>query len=220
MLKEAPSKICCTLFYKIYQQHNFTMIKTAFILLLFGITAPAFAQYNTKIYNQYLDFNEAEFKNQPAKAMLKADSILHSTEKLPVKSQTHFYRSLAKLYEEQHQPEKSIFYNEKVVAAVPDFYVSHRALGYLYLLPINTLVEKINQSKTNRTNYEKYKSQYFNAIKKALPHLEKAEACDHDDETLKLIKSLYQKLNDQAGLASLDKRLRLLKANCIELLTE
>jgi CHAT domain-containing protein len=196
------------------------MIKTAFIFLLLVITAPAFAQYNTKIYNLYLDFNEAEFKDQQAKAMLKADSILNSPEKLPAKSQVHFYRSLAKMYEEQHQPEKSILYNEKVIAAVPDFYISHRALGYLYLLPANGLVEKINQSKTDRAAYEKYQSQYFSMIKKALPHLEKAEACDHDDETLKLIKSLYQKLNDKAGLASLDNRLKSLKTNCIDLLTD
>jgi CHAT domain-containing protein len=196
------------------------MIKTAFIFLLLVITAPAFAQYNTKIYNLYLDFNEAEFKDQHAKARLKADSILNSPEKLPAKSQVHFYRSLAKMYEEQHQPEKSILYNEKVIAAVPNFYISHRALGYLYLLPANGLVEKINQSKTNRAAYEKYQSQYFSMLKKALPHLEKAEACDHDDETLKLIKSLYQKLNDKAGLASLDNRLKSMKTNCIDLLTD
>lgn len=196
------------------------MIKTVLFLFFISTTAPVFAQYDTKIYNLYMDFSEAAYKNQPAKAMLKADSILNSPEKLPAKAQTHFYRSLAKLYEDQQQPEKSILYNEKVIAAVPDFYTSHRALGYLYLLPMNGLVEKLNQSKTNRADYEKYQLQYFKSIKTALPHLEKAEACDHDEQTLNLIKSLYQKLGDKTGLALLDKRLNVLKKNCVELLTD
>lgn len=200
--------------------NDFLMIKTAFLFLLCIFITPTFAQSNSKVYNQYLDFNEAQFKNQPAKAMLKADSILHNPEKLPAKAQTNFYRSLAKLYEDQHQPEKSIIYNEKVVAAVPDYYVSHRALGYLYLLPLDGLAEKINQSKKNPTEHEKYQLQYFMLIKKALPHLEKAEACEHDEQTLSLIKSLYQKLNDKVNLISLDKRLKLLKIHCIDLLTD
>lgn len=196
------------------------VIKTVCLFLMLIGTNFAFAQYNSKIYNQYLDFNEAQYKHETAKALLKADSILRSTEKLPAKAEISFYGRLAKLYEDQHQPEKSIIYNEKVVAAVPDYYVSHRALGYLYLLPMNALVQKINQFKGNRTDYEKYKAQYFKLIKTALPHLEKAEACDHDEQTLNLIKSLYQKLNDTAGLASLDKRLKLLKVHCIDLLTD
>lgn len=196
------------------------MIKTVFLFLLVINLRPAFAQYNTKIYNQYLDFNKAQSQNETAKAMLKADSILRSSEKLPAKSQISFYGRLAKLYEDQHQPEKSILYNEKVVAAVPDYFVSHRALGYLYLLPANALVGKINQSKTNRADYEKYKSQYFSVLKTALPHLEKAEACDHDEETLNLIKSLYLKLNDKIGLGSLNNRLKLLRVHCIDLLTD
>lgn len=178
------------------------------------------AQYNSKIYNQYLDFNEAQSKNENTKAMLKADSILHSSEKLPIKAQTSFYRRLAKLYEDENQPEKAIIYNEKVLQVVPNFYISHRALGYLYLLPMNTLVEKMNRAKNNASEHQKYEAQYFKLIKTALPHLEKAEACDHDDATLDLIKSLYQKLNDKIGLAGLDKRLKLLRENCVDLLTD
>lgn len=196
------------------------MIKTVFVFLLTLIVASADAQFNTKVYNQYLDFNEAQSKNETAKAMLKADSIVHSAEKLPAKAQVSFYRRLAKLYEDQHQPEKAIFYNEKVVSAVPDYYVSHRALGYLYLLKTDYLIDKMNKAKNNLNEHQNYQSQYFKVLKTALPHLEKAEACDHDDATLTLIKSLYQKLNDKESLASLDKRLKLLKAHCIDLLTE
>ncbi|MGI4728353.1 MAG: hypothetical protein ACRYGB_07260, partial [Janthinobacterium lividum] len=101
-----------------------------------------------------------------------------------------------------------------------DYYVSHRALGYLYLLPMNDLAEKINSAKNKPADYEKFKAQYFKLIKTALPHLEKAEACDHDEQTLNLIKSLYQKINDQPGLTSLSKRLTLLKSHCIDLLTD
>ncbi|MVN22409.1 hypothetical protein [Mucilaginibacter arboris] len=196
------------------------MIKTAFVFLLMFTVASVKAQYNSKVYNLYLDFNEAQWKNQPNIALQKADSILASPEKLPEKAQTNFYRSLAKLYEDHQQTDKAIIYNEKVVAAVPDYYIAHRALGYLYLLPANTLVEKINQSQSKPAEQQKYQEQYFRLIKTALPHLEKAEACDHDDTTLNLIKSLYQKLNDKTSLASLDNRLKLLRKNCIDLLTD
>lgn len=196
------------------------MIKTALIFFFVLLNISAFAQYNTRVYNQYLDFNKAQSINETAKAFLKADSILHSSEKLPAKAEISFFGRLAKLYEDNHQPEKAIVYNEKVVAAVPDYYVSHRALGYLYLLPMNALAEKINQFKTNRTDHEKYQAQFFKLIKTALPHLEKAEACDHDQETLSLIKSLYQQLNDKVNLASLDNRLKQFRIKCIDLLTE
>lgn len=195
------------------------MLKTVCLFLLI-ISTSAKAQYNSKVYNQYLDFNEAQFKNQPNIALQKADSILNSSEKLPVKAQIVFYRSLAKLYEDQNQPEKAIIYNEKVLKAVPDYFVSHRALGYLYLLPANNLVDKMNSAKNNANEHQKYQTQYFALVKKALPYLEKAEACDHDDETLNLIKSLYQKLNDKVELAGLNNRLKLLKTHCIDLLNE
>ncbi len=195
-------------------------IKTACVAFMLLCANASFAQYNSKVYNLYLDFNEAQYKQETAKAFLKADSILRSSEKLPAKALISFYGRLAKLYEDQHQPEKAIIYNEKVVAAEPDYYVSHRALGYLYLLPMDALAGKINAAKNNRADYDKYKQQYFMLIKTALPHLEKAEACDHDEQTLTLIKSLYQKLNDQAGLSTLTKRLNLLKAHCVDLLTD
>jgi tetratricopeptide (TPR) repeat protein len=196
------------------------MLKTVFIFLLMIAIAPVYAQYNTRVYNQYLDFNEAQFKNQPNIALQKADSILSSSEKLPAKAQIIFNRGLAKLYEDQNQPEKAIMYNEKVIAAVPDYFVSHRALGYLYLLPTNQLIAEMEKAKNSANEHQKYQQQYFTMLKKALPHLEKAEACDHDDETLNLIKNLYQKLNDKAGLTGLDGRLKQLKTHCIDLLTE
>ena len=115
---------------------------------------------------------------------------------------------------------KQLFTMKKFCKLCRIFYISHRALGYLYLLPINSLVEKMNQAKNNLAEHQKYEAQYFKVIKTALPHLEKAEACDHDDATLDLIKGLYQKLNDKTGLAGLEKRLKLLRGNCIDLLTD
>ena len=56
--------------------------------------------------------------------------------------------------------------------------------------------------------------------RKALPQLEKAQACDPSDDTLGIIKSLYQKINDQASLSTLDDRLRLLSKNCIDILND
>jgi hypothetical protein len=56
--------------------------------------------------------------------------------------------------------------------------------------------------------------------KKALPHLEKAQACDPSDDTLEIIKTLYQKLNDQQSLGTLNDRLKQLHTNCIDILND
>ena len=61
---------------------------------------------------------------------------------------------------------------------------------------------------------------YKKAVLKALPHLEKAQACDPSDETLTMIQQLYRNMKDDAGLKSLKARLTTLSKNCQDLLTE
>lgn len=63
-------------------------------------------------------------------------------------------------------------------------------------------------------------SAYNINVKKALPHLEKAQACDPSDDTLAIIKSLYKSINDTDGLSTLDSRLKQLSKNCIDILTD
>jgi tetratricopeptide (TPR) repeat protein len=183
------------------------------ILLLFILCSSFLAKAQTadEVYDKYLDFNAKRLEDNDITDALKAgEAILPNVGKLPPKSRIAFYNGLAKLYEDNSQSVEAIPLYEMVAAAEPNFYVVHRALGYLYVKAANELLEKTN----------KVTDQYKAAVLKALPHLEKAQACDPSDETLTLIKSLYTNIHDDAGLNSLSSRLKALSQNCIDILTE
>ena len=107
-----------------------------------------------------------------------------------------------------------------VAAAVPDFYVVHRALGYIYLIPAKQLNTKQLAEKPGSIAWLQLNADYKRAALKALPHLEKAQACDPSDETLALIKMLYRNMDDTTGLQSLNARLADLGKKCIDVVTE
>jgi hypothetical protein len=94
-----------------------------------------------------------------------------------------------------------------VSAAQPDYYVAHRALGYLYIKDISGKQTVVDAA-------------YIAKAKAALPHLERAQACDPDDNTLTIIKILYRNLKDDKALDSLPSRLEALKKNCVDLLSD
>jgi hypothetical protein len=141
-------------------------------------------------------------------------SILKSTDKLPLKSRTSFYNGLAKLYEDDNQSVEAIPLYENVAAAEPNYYVVHRALGYLYAKAADELFPKIQSG--GKELADKYKA----TVLKALPHLEKAQACDPSEETLTLIKKLYANIKDDGALKSLNARLGMLSKNCLDILSE
>ena len=85
-------------------------------------------------------------------------------------------------------------------------------MGYLYLKNIPDADKPLDSPSTDIN--------YLNAVKKSLPQLEKAQACDPDDNTLALIKTLYNNIGDKAGLASLNNRLEGLKKGCVDILSD
>ncbi|MEO8885253.1 MAG: hypothetical protein ABI367_04260 [Mucilaginibacter sp.] len=184
-----------------------------FLALLIFTIGTTYAQTPDAVYDQYLDFNLARFQNESSKALLIGESLLPNVAKLPAKSQVLYYNGLAKLYEDSSQPDKAITYYELVVAAQPDYYVPHRALGYLYNEKAKEIYKQIQAGKGDAVAYKA-------AVMKALPHLEKAQACDPSDETLTLIKFLYNSIKDTAGLTSLPARLAVLGKNCVTVLSE
>jgi tetratricopeptide (TPR) repeat protein len=171
-------------------------------------------------YDIYLDFNGAILKNKPSLALELGERILAGAEMLPAKTQINFYYKLAKVYEDTDQPEKAIVYYEKVSQAEPDFDVAHRALGYLYLSASNMMGKKLSTFVHNSKVYETYFIQYRSVTKQCLKHLEKAQACDPDDETLATIKRLYNNIKETENLKTLSLRLKMLSGHCLSLLTD
>ncbi|UOE47311.1 hypothetical protein MTO98_23170 [Mucilaginibacter sp. SMC90] len=181
------------------------------IILLITVTS-AYAQTADDTYNKYLDFNLARLQGEQDKAMDLSRQIMQDTAKLAAKVKINFFNSLAKLYEDDNQSVNAIPLYERVVAAEPDYYVAHRALGYLYLKNFPDADKALNNPSTN--------AEYIKAAKMALPQLEKAQACDADDNTLVLIKTLYKNIGDDTGLNGLDKRLKALKVKCEDILSD
>jgi tetratricopeptide (TPR) repeat protein len=191
--------------------YHIAMFKKTFLavfILFMGIVAQA--QTADDVYNRYLDFNLARLQGEQEKAMDLGEKILLDTAKLPQKVHTSFFNAMAKLYEDDSQSVKAVIYYKMVVAAQPDYYVAHRALGYLY---IKDIAEKPD-------NEAMADAAYISKVKNALPHLEKAQACDPDDSTLSLIKMLYKNIKDVPDLNSLSIRLNKLKKNCVDILSD
>jgi tetratricopeptide (TPR) repeat protein len=172
------------------------------------------------VYDQYLKFNEHLFEGDKATAFTLGEQILASNEKLPAKTETKFNNFMAGLYENNNQPDKAIALYEKVIAAEPDFEVAHRALGALYLHQSNLAVGKIPAGRDNIAAYNAAVANYVSLVKKSLVHLEKSQACEPSVAGLAQIKSLLTKINDKAGLASLNARLKTLSQHCLDLLTD
>jgi len=158
------------------------------------------------------------FDGDPATAIGIGEQMLPNVTKLRPSTQTRFYQGIAKAYEDNGQPESAITYYTKVVAAAPDYYVAHRALGYLYARPLTEIYQRYQSA--NGASRSAIMLEYKAAAAKVLPHLEKAQACDPDDDTLQLIHTIYKNMSDEQGLASLDARLKQLAAKCQDLLPD
>ena len=189
--------------------------KIALFLALLFIGTLAHAQTADQVYDQYLDFSMSKSKKNPM-AFLIGENLLSQADKLPAKSKIILFYSMAKLYEDSWDTDKAITYYEKVVAAEPDYYVPHLALGFIYYNKLSDFSKKLQGAKID----EKLMADYKAMVLKALPHLEKAEACDPNDETLDMIKTLYTAIKDTASLNTLKSRLAGLSKNCVTLLSE
>ena len=68
--------------------------------------------------------------------------------------------------------------------------------------------------------YQKAFADYKATVNKALPQLEKAQACDPNEPNLKLIKGLYKSTKNEAALTTLDARIAAMSKNCEDILNE
>lgn len=187
-----------------------------FLIILFVAGAAQSQNKADAVFDKYADFNVKRLEGLTVAAIKIGEAILPDAGELPVKSRINFFNGLAKMYEDDDQSSEAIPLYEKVIAAQPDFYVAHRALGYLYLNAADGLYDKLQLNPGDTETAALYKT----AVQKALPHLEKAQACDPSDETLVIIKKLYTNIHDDAGLQSLEARLAAMAKHCVDILTD
>lgn len=172
------------------------------------------------VVDHYYNFGGAITEGRESTALALAEKILPESSSLSEKQQAIFFYKLAGLFENVKNTEQAINYYQKSLAIEPNYYVPHMALGYLYLSQANLLANQVNQEKNNFDLQKKHVSAYNAKLKQALPHLEKAMACDPNDQVLASINFAYKALKDTVSLNSLNSRLEELEKECLTLLAE
>ena len=191
-------------------------MKYTAILIFFLLSSTVSAQ---DLVDHYYEFGGELTEGRESSALMLAEKILPEVSSLSDKRQAIFYYKLAGLHENMKNTDQAILFYGKTLKLEPDYYVPHMALGYLYITKANLAVPKINGAKDKATR-DKYIREYYASMKMAIPYLEKAMACDPNEQILASIKNCYVSLKDNAGFAGLDGRLKSLAGNCVTLLKE
>lgn len=191
-------------------------MKYTFTLVLIFFGSAAFSQ---DLVDNYYEFGGALTEGRESAAVMLAEKILPEVSSLSEKRQAIFYYKLAGLHENMRNADQAILFYEKTLKLEPDYYVPHMALGYLYISKANQMVPKLNAEK-DKLARDNFIREYNSNMRKAIPFLEKAMACDPNEQLLASIKNAYDSLKDAAGFSGLDQRLKGLEKNCVTLLKE
>ena len=149
-------------------------------------------------------------------------SLLSDSSQLSLKQITALQYHIGRMYEEVKQPDSAIVYYEKSLKGEPNYEVIHRALAFIYLEKSKPFVAQANSTKLNKDvegNAKAY-NEYKKLVQKAVPFLEKYQACSPDEETLSIIINLYKSIKDLQSVATLPERLKVLGTNCVTLLDD
>jgi tetratricopeptide (TPR) repeat protein len=198
------------------------MVKRLLFLasLVFGVLFSKAQTADSVLLNKLGDFDMASLSGDANSAVSIGERILPDTGKMEPGIRVNFFAKLAKAYGDVEEDGKALTYFEKVAAAEPNYYVAQRGLGYLYNDKAEAVQLKLYATDKNSPDYHVLFESYREAVLKTLPHLEKAQACDPDDDTLDLIRTLYTNIHDEEGLNSLTSRLPDLAKNCVDLLSD
>ncbi|WAC39214.1 hypothetical protein [Pedobacter sp. SL55] len=158
--------------------------------------------------------NEADIK--------KIKTLLDQKDQLTVKQVANAEYHLGRMYEEIGKPDEALLHYTESIKGEPNYSVLHRAMGFLYLNKTKPFVKQMNEASAaknviaNAKAFEDYKAM----VQKALPHLEKYQACEPDDDTLLMINNLHKSIKEQKLLSNLPERLKVLAQNCVSLLED
>lgn len=190
------------------------------ITIFFSNTKLAAQQKGDDLEKLYGNFLADRLNTNYDSAIALGEQILLRRSEFSEKRQLVFTYTLARMYEENNRIEKAVPLYKDVLEKEPNYYVPHRALGFYYLSKSNELIPQL-KSKTNTAEQHKQNiEQYRSLLLQALPHLEKAYACDPDDETLTIIRNLMKTVGPKAHASDFEKRVAQLKSACVSILTE
>lgn len=188
---------------------------------LFFVSTTTFSQ-NKIAEEAYFDFKVSRNVKGNEQSIGKTAMLLKMEKDFTVKQVTNISYHLGRMYEEVGLPDSAIVYYEKSLKGEPNYSVIHRALGFIYLNKTKPIIAAMNEANKNKDVAANAKgfAQYKALVKKALPYLEKYEACEPDEETFATITNLYKSIKDTQNLASLEARLKTMTGNCVSLLED
>lgn len=192
-------------------------MKNIIIAFLLFINLQGFSQ---DVNNDFLNFKVALYEGKKDSAVFYSNKIIVKAHQLSTKNRAVFYYKLAVFKENKNEKEQAINFYTKSLNNEPNYFVAHLALAYLYSDKANAFAIKINALQNNKALRDQYISSYQDNLKKALPHFEKAMACDPNDQVLNSIKRTYSALKTLHSLTTLENRLKILRGNCIDVLPE
>ncbi|TCC89499.1 hypothetical protein EZ428_17565 [Pedobacter frigiditerrae] len=193
-----------------------------FIFILTFLCFNSYAQQNIR-HKGYEEFKEYRNSNEDKpKYLAKMLTILADSSKLTNRQIINVQYHIGRLFEETGKPDSAIVYYDKMLKREPNYEVVHRALGFIYLARTKVFVQEMNMAskeKNVEANAKAY-TNYKKLVVKAIPHLEKYQACSPDEETLIIIENLYKSIKDTQSIATIETRLKALSLNCVSLLED
>lgn len=190
------------------------------LCILFGTAFMANAQNPAK--EGYRNFTVYRTTKGSAENIAKMKALLQQQDQLSSKQVTNLQYHLGRMHEELGDAENALLYYEQSLKGEADYTALRRALGFIYLSKTKPFVKQMNEANAakNATANANAFSKYKEMVLKALPHLEKYQACEPDEETLNIITNLYKSIKDQQSIASLPNRLKMMEGSCVTLLDD
>lgn len=193
---------------------------TLILFLVFGTCLVLYAQKSAQ--DNYFDFTVYRTTRGDEVCISKAKALLEQKDQLTAKQILNVHYHLGRMYEEVGDVENALVQYAESVKGEPNYSVSRRALGFIYLSKTKPFVKQMNEATAaknadaNSKAFENYKAM----VMLALPHLEKYQACENDEETLTIISNLYKSIKQPQSITTLHDRLKSLAQNCVSLLED
>lgn len=197
------------------------MKKYIICLAICALSFVSFAQSQDAkaAYRSFLIYR-TEADGKP-KQIAQTLALLKLSDQLSPKQLTNINYHLGRMYEDVEDPDNALIYYEKSLAGEPNYEVVNRALGFIYLSKSAIAAKQANAaSEAKDAANAKAFAVYKEWVLKALPRLEKYQACSPDDDTLGIIINLYRSLKDTNAINTLNARLKEMSAKCVGLLDD
>jgi len=197
-------------------------MKKNFLMLGMLIVAAFTANAQKSVTDNYQDFTVYRTTKGNEVSIKKISILLSQKADLTVKQIANAEYHLGRMYEEVGNPDSALIHYTESIKGEPNYSVVHRAMGFIYLNKTKAFVKQMNEASAaknviaNANAFDQYKA----VVQKALPHLEKYQACEPDEQTLTIISNLYKSIKEQQAIITLPDRLKPLSQTCISLLED